>query len=219
MLDRLVSLIAPHECLDCQAEGSLLCSDCQSLVVAIPERCYKCFALSPESLTCQKCRRSSPLTSVQAATMYGGITKDLIWRLKFHHARAAVDPMAKLIANRLLFDESSVLVPIPTATSRVRQRGYDQAELLCRAVSRQTTLPYRMLLQRHGQSRQVGTTKAERLEHLASAFRVPATQTVAGKHIVLIDDVLTTGATLESAARVLKRAGAKRVDAIVFAQA
>jgi ComF family protein len=219
MLDRIVSLIAPHECLGCKSEGSLLCSDCQSRIPAIPERCYKCFALSPESLTCSKCRRTSPLTSVQAATSYGGLTKDLTWKLKFHHAQAAVNPMAKLMTGRLLFEVDGLLVPIPTATSRVRQRGYDQAELLCRAVSRQTAVPYRMLLQRHGQSRQVGTTKAERIEHLANAFRVPAPQTVVGRHIVLVDDVLTTGATLESAARVLKRAGAKRVDAIIFAQA
>jgi ComF family protein len=170
-------------------------------------------------LTCEKCRRISPLNSVQAATVYGAIAKDLVWKLKFHHARAAVEPMAMLMVGRMVFDDVSVLVPIPTATSRVRQRGYDQAELLGRAMSRHTGLPYRILLQRHGQSRQVGTTKAERSEHLAKAFRVPTAQAVAGKHIVLVEDVLTTGATLESAARALKRAGAKRVDAIVFAQA
>jgi ComF family protein len=219
MLDRLVSLIAPHECLGCQTEGLLLCSDCQNAVSAISERCYKCLALSPDSLTCQKCRRTSPLTSVQAAAVYGEVTKDLIWKLKFHHARAAVEPMAGLMTGRLLFDETTLLVPVPTATGRVRQRGYDQAELLCRAVAHRTKLPYRVLLQRHGQSRQVGTSKAERVAHLSKAFRVPTTQPVAGQHIVLVDDVLTTGATLESAARVLRRAGAKRVDAIVFAQA
>jgi ComF family protein len=219
MLDRLVSLIAPHECLGCHTEGLLLCLGCQAQATTIPERCYKCFALSPDCLTCAKCRRTSPLTSVQAATVYGGLTKDLIWKLKFHHARAAVEPMSRLMVGRLIFDQESVLVPVPTATSRVRQRGYDQAELLCRAISRQTKLPYRIVLQRHGQSRQVGTIKAERTAHLAKAFRAPSAQSVAGKHIVLVDDVLTTGATLESAARALKQAGAKRVDAIVFAQA
>jgi ComF family protein len=219
MLDRLVSLIAPHECLGCQTEGSLLCSDCQNAISAISERCYKCLALSPDSLTCQKCRRSSPLTSVQAATGYGDITKDLIWKLKFHHARAAVEPMAQVMSSRLLFEEGTLLVPVPTASGRVRQRGYDQAEVLCRAVSRHTRLPYRNLLQRHGQSRQVGTSRTERAAHLAGALKVPSQHLVADKHIVLVDDVLTTGATLEAAAKILKRAGAKRVDAIVFAQA
>jgi ComF family protein len=142
-----------------------------------------------------------------------------VWKLKFAHARAAVDPMAALLVGRCLFDADTLFVPVPTATNRVRQRGYDQAELLCRALAAHTGLPYRLALARHGQSRQVGTSRSERLKHLENALRVTASPLVHGKHIVLIDDVLTTGATLEAAARVVKRAGAKRVDAIVFAQA
>jgi len=143
----------------------------------------------------------------------------LVWKLKFHHARAAVGPMAELMCDRLLFDTGAILVPVPTATSRVRQRGYDQAELLSRALSLKTGLPNRQWLRRHGQSRQVGQTKAERAAHVASAFRVPSPPRIVGCHVILVDDVLTTGSTLEAAARVLKTAGAKRVDAIVFAQA
>jgi ComF family protein len=127
--------------------------------------------------------------------------------------------MARLMSARCIFDEDAVLVPVPTATSRVRQRGYDQAELLCRELASLTRLPYRTALARHGQSRQVGTNRTERRAHLEGALRVRHPETIQGKHVVLVDDVLTTGATIEAAAKVIRRAGAKRVDAIVFAQA
>jgi ComF family protein len=153
------------------------------------------------------------------STVYAEAANDLVWKLKFAHARAAVRPMVALMSNRMVFDGSTVFVPVPTATSRVRQRGYDQAELLCRQLSAKVGVPYRFVLTRHGQSRQVGTGKTERVKHLSSAFKVRNPAIVAGKHVVLIDDVLTTGATLEAAARVVKKAGAKHVDAMVFAQA
>jgi ComF family protein len=151
--------------------------------------------------------------------VYDSVAKDLIWRLKFAHARSAVTPMSQLMARRLVFDEATLLVPVPTATSRVRQRGYDQAELLSRALAHRTTLPYRHVLSRRGQSRQVGTGRTERARHLQNAYFVRNPRAVAGRHVVLIDDVLTTGATLEAAARIIKKAGATQVDAMVFAQA
>lgn len=196
-----------------------MCEPCSFALPSLPERCYKCLALSPDAETCQKSRRNSPLHIVQAATVYVEAAKDIVWKLKFAHARAAVEPMATLMVARMVFDEDIVLVPVPTATSRVRQRGYDQAELLCRALAAKTNLPYRCVLARRGQSRQVGTGRNERVKHLAGAFVLRSDYLVAGKHVVLIDDVLTTGATLEAAARVVKKAGANRIDAMVFAQA
>jgi predicted amidophosphoribosyltransferase len=90
---------------------------------------------------------------------------------------------------------------------------------MAKALARQMGVPYRTHLRRIGQAHQVGANRAERLRQLRGAFRLAHAEALRGKHIVLVDDVLTTGATLETAARALKRAGASRVSAIVFTQA
>ena len=112
-----------------------------------------------------------------------------------------------------------LLAPIPTATSRRRQRGYDQSVLLARHIARLTRLPYADCLVRLGQAHQVGSTRAQRLMQLQQAFRVRRSLLVKGRHIVLIDDVITTGASIEAAAAVLYEAGARSVWALAFAQA
>jgi ComF family protein len=111
----------------------------------------------------------------------------------------------------------AVLVPVPTATSRVRARGYDQSKLLARAVARRQSLPVLNCLARHGQTHQVGATRQQRLSQLSTAFRVIRPARLAGRHVILVDDVTTTGATLELAAQKLLAAGARRVDAVTFA--
>ncbi len=116
------------------------------------------------------------------------------------------------------FGTEVLLVPVPTATTRVRERGYDQAVVLARELSRLSGRTSACPLVRLGQAHQVGASRAARLRHLDGAFRVRYSDKIKGAHIVLIDDVCTTGATLESAARALREAGAKQVDALVFAQ-
>jgi ComF family protein len=112
----------------------------------------------------------------------------------------------------------TLIVPIPTAISRIRQRGYDQTVLLARALSRQGHLLRADVLVRVSRSRQVGANRQKRLAQLRNSFIVSGNELVRKADILLIDDVVTTGATLETAATVLKKAGAKSVSAVVFAQ-
>jgi ComF family protein len=119
-----------------------------------------------------------------------------------------------------LLADSAVLVPVPTAAARARRRGYDQARLLARELSRRTGLPYLDCLARHGNAHQVGASGGTRRSQLQGVFRVtvPGAR-LRGARLVLIDDVMTTGATLEAAAAALTRAGAAHMEGLVFARA
>jgi ComF family protein len=193
--------------------------DCTRRLTPVAPMCYRCRELTDSGKTCPTCRAHSDLFAVRAVAVYQGVAKDLVWQLKFKGAQAAATEIAATMARFAPHSPEYVLVPASTATSRVRQRGFDQATLIARELARKTGLPFSRALRRSGQHHQVGANRAQRLIQLQHAYRVVATHTVQGKHVILIDDVLTTGATLEAAAKALKAAGAKRVSALVFARA
>ena len=111
-----------------------------------------------------------------------------------------------------------MIVPVPTATGRVRERGFDHAALLARQVAKDLGLPVSRPLGRLGQSRQVGAKRPQRQIQMADKIWVKNRGAVAGQQILLIDDVVTTGATLKEASKVLRQVGATRVDALIFAK-
>lgn len=220
ILERLVSTIAPHVCLRCGDEGAVVCDWClPDFATPLPSRCYKCRAQSINSLVCGKCRRESRLKHVWVRTSYEGLAKQLIHDFKFVRKQAADQPLARLTAECLPFLPSEVIVThVPTASKRIRQRGYDHARLLARALAHGHKLTYLPLLTRAGSARQVGSTRGARLVQLSDAFRIMQTDRIRGASVLLVDDIVTTGGTLEAAARCLKQGGANQVDAVVFAQ-
>lgn len=216
----LLRILAPYDCLSCGNEGKLLCDWCKhDAVPPVPPRCYRCRKQSQDFATCPDCRRESRLSNVWIASEYDGFSKTLISKLKFERARSAADEIAELMAALLPYVPAGTTVTFaPTATGRRRRRGYDQSELIAKRLAGLLGRPFLPLLLRQGQTRQVGASKAKRKQQLVAAFRPRNLISIKGASILLIDDIVTTGATLEAAAQVLKQAGAKQISAAAFAQ-
>lgn len=218
LIDSIFSSLAPHYCLGCDAIGAILCDSCLDLISELQPCCYRCRKLSPNWQTCTKCRRVSPLDSVAVVTHYEGVAEALLHKLKFNRVNAAALPIARAIL-KITEITGVLLVPVPTATSRVRVRGYDQSQLIAQQLERLSDNHTLNLLQRIGQHRQTGSPRKVRLTQLERAFEVVAPKQNVYPEVLLIDDVVTTGSTLEAAARELKKTGVKRVHAVVFARA
>jgi ComF family protein len=216
-LDTVTGFIAPHECLGCGYEGDLLCKNCIQLLAQPVPRCYRCGRTDGGWQTCKGCRKHSPLENAVVATLYEGFAEALVRKLKFDRAYAAHTALARAMAPLISKDE--VLVPIPTATNRVRQRGYDQSVLVANKLAAVTSSSCVPILERFGQQRQTGSGRKDRLTQLEGAFMVQSARLAGVDRVLLVDDVLTTGATFEVAAIALRRAGVRHVSALAFARA
>lgn len=219
-LDAILSVIAPHNCLGCGWEGELCCASCtESLDQNYIDRCYVCGQPDSPGMICARCRTQSPLAGILARTTHAGVAKDLVHHLKFERAVAASKPMARAMASLLPSSTRSCLITaVPTASSRVRMRGYDQAAVLARRIARITKASYSPLLARTTQTRQLGASRLQRHMQLKDAFYVPHEARCRDQTVILVDDVMTTGSSLEAAAEALRASGAKRVFGLVFAR-
>lgn len=220
VIGKLLGIVAPHHCMICGDEGAVVCAWClPDFAAPLPDRCYLCKVATSESRVCEKCRRRSVLRHVWVRALYDGPAKQLVHDFKFERKQAAAGPISSMMKEALPYIDAEVIVThIPTATSRVRKRGYDHAELIARALAGQLGLQHETLLYRITQTRQVGSRRTERIKQMEQAFVCKDAQKVAKRQILLVDDLTTTGATLEAAARCLKTQGARAVSAAVFAQ-
>ncbi len=196
-----------------------MCLPCMSALPHYTSRCYRCTTTVDAYRTCEACRKVSPLTHVWAPTRYTHDAKTLVQFLKFERASAAAITIGDAIAQMVPPDSIQVVTHAPTASLRVRQRGYDQAQLIARQVARRLAVPYAPLLVRQGSQRQLGQSRQVRERQMATAFRTRRAYAIRQADVLLVDDVITTGSTLEAAAAVLCQAGARSVAAAVFAVA
>ncbi len=194
----------------------------------VPPLCAACGrSCRPEAVVCSRCGRrlaaAEPLLGkgppgldrAWSSAPHEGAARDLVSALKFRRLL----PVAGLMADRIQWLApshllSGAIVPVPPAPSRLRRRGFDPAGELAAALAERLGLPLEPCLSRRGGGRQVGKRRAERVGH------PPQIQVRGGvpRSVLLVDDVLTTGATLTACARTLRDAGASRIVAITFAR-
>lgn len=220
-----------QQCLLCDeaSDGPLdLCSACEAELPWLGGHCLICaLPLPTHGLACGACLRRPPAFSrVEAAWRYAFPLDALITRFK-HQAQW---PLGRLLGDLLshhlqhAFSEGltqpELLLPVPLSRQRLRQRGFNQAQMLARWLGQSLHLPVaeHLLLRTQDTPAQQQLSAAQRKRNLRQAFRLIETTTVAGRHLALIDDVLTTGATAETLARLLKKAGAARVDVYCLAR-
>jgi len=219
IMERIVSVFTPYDCIICGYEGLIVCEAClPAICPAVPSRCYICHASTIDFAVCAKCRPSSKLRRVYVRSELSGTPKQLVHGLKYSNVQSVAVIMANFMTQILPESSSSLIVPVPTATSRLRRRGYDHTELIAASISRVIGVVKVSALVRLSQTSQVGSRRSLRVSQLKDAYRIARTGSLVDAHVLLIDDVITTGATLESAAACLKDEGVKTVDAIVFAQ-
>jgi ComF family protein len=234
LLQSAVSLLYPPVCAVCGTcirAGEYLCGPCEAKAVRIVapfcEKCSEPFDGSIKgAFTCANCAHRTIYFEAAVAAYRGrGIVRQIVHEFKYGrqiHLRHLVARWlhAALDDERLCGRRFDVVVPVPLHPARQRERGFNQASLLAELLSAQTAIPPKPLLERtRYTTTQTALDRSERMENLHNAFRLRKNANVRGLRVLLVDDVLTTGSTLNECARILKRAGAFSVHAATAARA
>lgn len=222
----LLDLVYPPFCLTCEtAGGSYFCAKCEETIDLIqPPCCYKCGTPS-ESFLCSDCKeREFAFERARSAGVYDGKLRDAIHALKYNHHEALAEPLGDILARCFpptgMLGKVSLVVPIPIHRSRLVDRGFNQAVELARRFCKRTglRLDTNALRKPRETRHQVDLSWEERQVNLEGAFVVAGPNRVIGERVLLIDDVMTTGATLHEAARTLRAAGASEVCGYTLAR-
>jgi len=195
----ILAALFPQKCLGCKKENEILCPDCL-LKISRPDTPY--------------------LNGVHIAANYQDLVlKKALWMLKYQGVKQLAKPLAELIRERIwkkLETENWLVVPVPLSKNKLRHRGYNQAELIAGELSDNVRADI-LFKKFHTKSQVEVKNKEERLANIIGSFEIKNPEKIKGKKIILIDDVLTTGATMREAKKVFKQAGAKKVVGVVVA--
>lgn len=209
MIDKLLSFVAPHHCSGCSKPGGLLCTNCKNDIIDRDvDGCVACDAPSGGGV----CR--DHVKSYQKAWWVGergGALQRLIGNYKFQHARSGFGVLSELLDARLpALPDDVVLVPVPTASAHIRERGYDQVLLVAKHFASLRGLRITRAVERASKTTQRHASRSDRFVQAAGAFRLSGSIDPSATYVI-VDDVVTTGATIESISHLLRQAGASRI--------
>ncbi|NDB44191.1 MAG: ComF family protein [Betaproteobacteria bacterium] len=212
-----------HACVSAFGQPQRRCAQC---AVALPTSFWKAAHTGPRhaSPPCSSCLQNPPaLDACWAATSYAWPWTQLVAQFKFQNDPAWARALALLMQSSPgvedALDHADLILPMPLSAQRLAERGFNQALLLANALNRHKTQALTLLKLRHT-AQQSSLKRSERLHNLAGALAVSPLRATSlrGQHVLLVDDVMTSGASLNTAAQVLKQAGALSVKGLVFAR-
>lgn len=222
----LLDLVYPPHCLICREEGaSYLCAKCIEKIDLIkPPFCRKCGGPT-ESFNCAECRdREYHFECARSAGIYDDVLREAIHALKYNNHIAIAEPLAEIMAESFrdtgLAGKADIVIPIPIHVSRTIRRGFNQSEELARGFTKRVHLPMdpSVLHKARKTKRQMELPFDLRVSNIQGSFKVTHAERIRGKRVLLIDDVFTTGSTLDEAAKVLLAAGASTVYAYTLSK-
>ena len=219
-----LDILFPQWCVGCGREGDFICYSCRhSLPRIVPPLCPRCGKPQPSGILCPGCVGwQARIDGIRSPFRFDGVMRQAIYQLKYRNLRALAAPLARLLGDYLSTNPvpGEVLVPVPLHRKRLRERGYNQSSLLAQQLGKLTSLPVVdncLIRQRHAPPQARTSTVDERRSNVADAFTC-CDHKLRDKQVLLIDDVSTSGATLDSCAAALKAAGATSVWGLVLAR-
>lgn len=219
-----LDLLFPQWCVGCGKAGELLCSSCcRSLPRIMPPLCPRCGKPQSSGILCPVCVGwRAEIDGIRSPFRFDGVIRQAIHQLKYRNLKALALPLSQLLQDYLNTNHlpGEVLVPAPLHRKRLRERGYNQSGLLARELGKLVNLPVVddcLIRQHHALPQARTSTVDERRSNVAGAFSC-RDRSLHDKQVLLIDDVSTSGATLDACAAALKAAGAASVWGLVLAR-
>ena len=223
-LNQIWDIIFPKKCISCKKEGGYLCEDCLSLVEINPYQYCLCENLEKKE-KCADCKNKNLDKILSAASFSNKIVKEAIHKVKYGYIKEMAQPLALLILTHLHLinieiDRSFAIIPIPLSHKKKRKRGFNQSEEMGKVISEATGIPLLsdILVKTKETKPQMELKRAERLKNIKDCFEIKNKEKIENKTILLLDDVYTTGSTMEECARILKKSGAKEVWGLTVAR-
>ncbi|MDP3779467.1 MAG: ComF family protein [bacterium] len=227
-----LDLLFPAHCLQCGKEGVFLCDTCKSSLPLLPPVCIGCAMASPAKdnkppgQTCTRCGAKTPVRVFISPLLYRTpLARRLIHELKYRRITTLAPLLVDIIVSyiryyRIELPTQAIIMPVPLHPRKERVRGSNQAELIARNLSQQLNreLDTQTIIRSIATPPQSALNAALRHKNVQNIFSTQNSSHLHGKIIILVDDVKTTGSTLEQAARALKKAGAKQIWAITVAR-
>ncbi len=217
ILSSIINIISPPKCLVCNKEGKVMCSECWQNTTALRKSaCFLCNKLNDDGKTCSNCRRKSYLLGATIPYRLQDIVKESIYQLKYYSNVDMAKFLAEQIADFVPQIHFDCICFVPSTGKTQRKRGYNQSKLIAKQVSKVLHIPISQKLIRISHVDQIGLDRQQRFAVVADNFILQRACT--NQNILLIDDVITTGATVNECTKVLKNAGAKKVWVLAVAK-